>query len=270
MRDCDAVITCLPSPAASAAVMRRDAARGDPGQDLDGDVHHRRGRGQTPRRAMVIAAGRRGGGLPGLGRLPPRGDRQHRHLRRLRPRHIRAHPAACSPPWAAASCTPARSAPPRCSRCITNYLATATSRRQCRGPGDGQGQRASTSATAYEAHPDQLGHQLRAAMSPKARSSSTAARDISFTMDLVRKDVGPVSAGRRPRNGVPLEISPLIDADLRRRASRAYGPRELSPNIIRRLEDATGLVHPARPASRPEMTDDEPEEPGYEVIPQGK
>ncbi|MGK0226356.1 MAG: 3-hydroxyisobutyrate dehydrogenase [Thermoproteota archaeon] len=45
-----------------------------------------------------------------------------------------------------------------------------------------------------------------------------------------------------------------------------YGDRELSPNIIRRLEEAVGveIVAPGFPA---EMTDDEPEAPGYEVIP---
>ncbi|MFT6457323.1 MAG: 3-hydroxyisobutyrate dehydrogenase [Pseudophaeobacter arcticus] len=48
-----------------------------------------------------------------------------------------------------------------------------------------------------------------------------------------------------------------------------YGVRELSPNIIRRLEDATGLQILA-PGFPPQMTDNEPEEPGYEVIPQGK
>ena len=47
-----------------------------------------------------------------------------------------------------------------------------------------------------------------------------------------------------------------------------YGDRELSPNIIKRLEDATGLDIP--PGFPPEMVDDEPEEPGYEIIPQGK
>ena len=48
-----------------------------------------------------------------------------------------------------------------------------------------------------------------------------------------------------------------------------YGDRELSPNIIKRLEEATGLdvLAPGFPA---EMTDDEPEEPGYEVIPIGR
>ena len=48
----------------------------------------------------------------------------------------------------------------------------------------------------------------------------------------------------------------------------SYGGRELSPNIIRRLEDATGLDIRA-PGFPAEMTDDEPEEPGYEVVPTG-
>ena len=45
-----------------------------------------------------------------------------------------------------------------------------------------------------------------------------------------------------------------------------YGEREWSPNIIRRLEDATGLsiVGQGFPA---EMVDDEPEAPGAEVTP---
>jgi 3-hydroxyisobutyrate dehydrogenase len=47
-----------------------------------------------------------------------------------------------------------------------------------------------------------------------------------------------------------------------------YGERELSPNIIRRLEDATGLDIRA-PGFPAEMTDDEPEESGYEVVPTG-
>ena len=48
-----------------------------------------------------------------------------------------------------------------------------------------------------------------------------------------------------------------------------YGDRELSPNIIKRLEDATGLDIRA-PGLPPEMQDDEPEEPGYEVVPPGR
>ena len=89
-------------------------------------------------------------------------------------------------------------------------------------------------------------------------------RDISFTMDLVSKDIGLFQA-IADRANVPLEISPLL-IEIFKDGEKRYGPREWSPNIIRRLEDATGLsiLAPGFPA---EMTDDEPEEPGYEVIP---
>lgn len=92
-------------------------------------------------------------------------------------------------------------------------------------------------------------------------------RDISFTMDLVKKDVG-LFQEIAERANVPLEISPMMVKIFEDGIAR-YGERELSPNIIRRLEDATGLDIRA-PGFPPEMLDDEPEEPGYEVIPQGK
>lgn len=91
-------------------------------------------------------------------------------------------------------------------------------------------------------------------------------RDISFTMDLVKKDIG-LFQEIAERNDVPLEVSPLICKIFEDGIAR-YGDRELSPNIIRRLEDATGLDIRA-PGFPPEMTDDEPEEPGYEVVPTG-
>jgi 3-hydroxyisobutyrate dehydrogenase len=89
-------------------------------------------------------------------------------------------------------------------------------------------------------------------------------RDISFTMDLVKKDIG-LFQKIAEENGVPLEISPLM-VDIFDDGIARYGPRELSPNIIRRLEDATGLSILAE-GFPDEMTDDEPEEPGYEVVP---
>ena len=92
-------------------------------------------------------------------------------------------------------------------------------------------------------------------------------RDISFTMDLVKKDIG-LFQEIAERNSVPLEVSPLICKIFDDGIAR-YGDRELSPNIIRRLEDATGLDIRA-PGFPPEMVDDEPEEPGYEVVPTGK
>ena len=89
-------------------------------------------------------------------------------------------------------------------------------------------------------------------------------RDISFTMDLVKKDIG-LFQDVADRAGVPLEMNPLMIKIFEDGIAK-YGERELSPNIIRRLEDATGLTITA-PGFPPEMTDDEPEEPGYEVIP---
>lgn len=89
-------------------------------------------------------------------------------------------------------------------------------------------------------------------------------RDINFTMDLVIKDIS-LFQELADRAGVPLEISPLMIEIFKDGAAR-YGDREWSPNIIRRLEDATGLDIRA-PGFPDEMLDDEPEEAGYEVVP---
>ena len=67
------------------------------------------------------------------------------------------------------------------------------------------------------------------------------------------------------RAGVPLEISPVM-IDIFNDGIARFGERELSPNIIKRLEEATGLDIRA-PGFPAEMSDDEPEEPGYEVVP---
>jgi 3-hydroxyisobutyrate dehydrogenase len=87
-------------------------------------------------------------------------------------------------------------------------------------------------------------------------------RDISFTMDLVIKDVGLFDQLARDLN-VPLELSPLV-LEIFKDGAAKYGPREFSPNIIRRLEEPCGVkvLGVGFPA---EMVDDEPEEQGYEI-----
>lgn len=89
-------------------------------------------------------------------------------------------------------------------------------------------------------------------------------RDINFTMDLVAKDVGLFQA-IADEHGVPLELSPLL-VDIFDDGIERYGPREWSPNIVRRLEDATGarVEAPGFPA---EMVDTEPPAVGTEVVP---
>ena len=89
-------------------------------------------------------------------------------------------------------------------------------------------------------------------------------RDISFTMDLVVKDIGLFDEVAR-RHDVPLEVSPLL-RQIFEDGQERFGPREWSPNIIRRLEEPTGLDVRA-PGFPAEILDDEPEEPGYEVVP---
>lgn len=92
-------------------------------------------------------------------------------------------------------------------------------------------------------------------------------RDINFTMDLVVKDIC-LFQDIADRNNVPLDLSPKLIEVFKDGMDR-YGPREFSPNIIKRLEEATGIdvLASGFPA---EIIDDEPEEKGYEVIPTGK
>ena len=92
-------------------------------------------------------------------------------------------------------------------------------------------------------------------------------RDISFTMDLVSKDVGIFNELAK-RKGLDLEIAPLI-VDIFKDGEKRYGPRELSPNIIKRLEERAG-VEVLGEGFPPEILDDEPEETGYEVVIKGR
>ena len=89
-------------------------------------------------------------------------------------------------------------------------------------------------------------------------------RDINFTMDLVKKDIGLFQKIAADRS-VPLEISPLM-VEIFNDGIARYGERAQSDRIIERLEEATGLSITA-PGFPAEMVDDEPEEPGYEIVP---
>ena len=146
---------------------------------------------------------------------------------------------------------------------MTNYLATANLLTVCEA--------LVTSAaagmdlnTTYEAIAISSGNSF--VHETEGQVILNGSRDINFTMDLVKKDIGLFQA-IADRHDVPLEISPVL-IDIFNDGIERYGEREWSPNIIKRLEEATGLsiLAPGFPA---EMTDDEPEEPGYEVVPTG-
>jgi 3-hydroxyisobutyrate dehydrogenase len=87
-------------------------------------------------------------------------------------------------------------------------------------------------------------------------------RDIGFTIDLVLKDIG-LFQSIAERHGVPLELNPLM-IDIFRDGKRRYGGDEWSDEIIRRLEEATrmSITAPGFPA---ELVDDEAETRGHEV-----
>jgi 3-hydroxyisobutyrate dehydrogenase len=86
--------------------------------------------------------------------------------------------------------------------------------------------------------------------------------NISFTMDLVLKDMGLFN-DLSIKNNVPLELSPLV-LDIFKDGQKKYGPRAWSSMIVKRLEDACKISLRAEgfPA---ELTDSEPEEKGHQI-----
>ncbi len=142
---------------------------------------------------------------------------------------------------------------------LTNYLATANLVTLCEALVTAKGAGLDLN-TAYEAIRISSGNSF--VHETESQVILNGSRDISFTMDLVSKDIG-LFQKMADDNNIPLEISPAL-IDIFKDGESRYGSREFSPNIIRRLEDATGLDIRANgfPA---EIVDDEPEEPGYEV-----
>lgn len=147
---------------------------------------------------------------------------------------------------------------------ITNYLATANLVSVCEALVTAK-VTGMDLGTAFEAIKISSGNSF--VHETESQVILNGSRDISFTMDLVSKDVG-LFAALAERSGLALELAPLL-VDIFADGKKRYGPRELSPNIIKRLEEAAGVecLAPGFPA---EMSDEEPEEPGYEVIPPGR
>lgn len=90
----------------------------------------------------------------------------------------------------------------------------------------------------------------------------SGSRDVNFTLDLVQKDVGLFQKLAEDHR-VPLEMSPLM-IEMLSDGQERYGDRAQSDRMIERLEEATGLSITA-PGFPSELVDDEPEERGYEV-----
>lgn len=262
MRNCDAVITCLPSPAASAAVMAEMLPEITTGKiwmemsTTDADEVKRLGQQVIDQGGAAVDCPVSGGchradtGNISIFAGCDRGtfDRILPLLKKMGRRVLHTGDIGSA----------------SVLKVITNYLATANLLSCCEALVTAKAAGMDLS-TAYEAIAISSGTSF--VHETESQVILNGSRDISFTMDLVRKDIGLFQAVA-DRAGVPLEMNPLMIQILEDGISR-FGPREFSPNVIKRLEEATGLdiTVPGFPA---EMTDDEPEEPGYEVVPRGR
>ena len=147
---------------------------------------------------------------------------------------------------------------------VTNYLATANLLSLCEALVTSKVAGMDLNTT-YEAIRISSGNSF--VHETESQVILNGSRDISFTMDLVCKDIGLFHDVAK-RGGLELELAPLMEQIFQQGQER-YGPRELSPNIIKRLEEQAG-VEILAPGFPPEMVDDEPEEPGYEVQVKGR
>ena len=258
MQTCDAVITCLPSPAASAAVLEEMLPHIGPGKiwmemSTTDEAEVKR------IAAQVIAAGGAAVDCPVSGGCH-RADTGNIAIFAGcdRPTFERILPLLTTMGRRVLHTGDLGSA--SVLKVLTNFLATANlvsvaeALTVAKGAGMDLG-------VAYEAMAISSGTSF--VHETEGQVILNGSRDISFTMDLVAKDIG-LFQDVADRAGVPLELNPLLINIFNDGIDR-FGPRELSPNIIKRLEEATGLDVTAQgfPA---EMTDDEPEEVGAEVI----
>ena len=86
--------------------------------------------------------------------------------------------------------------------------------------------------------------------------------NINFTMDLVLKDTG-LFDDLAKKLDAPLEISPKV-VEIFKDGQKKYGSRAWSSMIVKRMEDLNNINFRANGFPK-ELTDNEPEEKGYEI-----
>ena len=142
---------------------------------------------------------------------------------------------------------------------MTNYLATANLLSLCEALAT-MAAAGHDLATTYEAIRISSGNSF--VHETESQVILNGSRDIGFTLDLVNKDIGLFQA-LAETHGLDLTLSPLL-VDAFRQAEAAYGARAQSDEIIRRYEEQADLDIRA-PGFSAEMVDDEPEMRGAEV-----
>nr|WP_281276230.1 NAD(P)-dependent oxidoreductase [Aliishimia ponticola] len=262
MRDSDVVITCLPSPAASAAVMDEMLAEIGPGKtwmemSTTDDAEIRRlaalveEKGGTPVDCPVSGGCHRAD----TGNISIFAGCDRETFEKVLPllTHLGRRVLHTGPLGTASTL-----------KVMTNYLATANLLTCCEALVTMKAA-GMDMATTYEAMKISSGTSF--VHETESQLILNGSRDVNFTMDLILKDLG-LFQNIADRNDVPLELSPMV-IDIMRDGQTRYGERANTDDIIRRLEEATGLsiLADGFPA---ELIDDEPEERGYEVFPPGR
>ncbi|KZX94621.1 MULTISPECIES: NAD(P)-dependent oxidoreductase [unclassified Sulfitobacter] len=258
MQDCDAVITCLPSPAASDAVVRQMLPHVTPGKiwmemsTTDAEEVKRLGALVAERGGEAVDCPVSGGcHRADTGNISIYAGCSRDTFDRVLPlltlmgrRVLHVGEIGTS----------------SVLKVMTNYLATMNLLSLCEA------------LTVMKAAGMDMGMTYEAiAMSSgtsfvhetESQLILSGSRNVNFTMDLIQKDIG-LFQKLADMHGVPLELSPLM-ISMMTDGQRRYGERAQSDRMIERLEEATGLQVLA-PGFPLELVDDEPEERGYEVV----
>ena len=259
MQACDAVITCLPSPAASAAVVEEMLADVGPGKiwmemsTTDESEIRRLGAEVIARGGTAVECPVSGGcHRADTGNISIFAGCDRESFEKMLPfLTIMGRRVLHTGPLGSASVL----------KVMTNYLATANLLTLCEAMVTMKAAGLDM-ATTYEAIKISSGTSF--VHETESQLILSGSRDVNFTMDLVQKDIGLFQKIADEHN-VPLEISPLM-IEIMRDGQKRYGEWAQSDRIIERLEEATGLsvLADGFPA---ELIDDEPEEAGYEVRP---
>jgi len=258
MRECDVVITCLPSPAASAAVMAEMLGEMGPGKiwmemsTTDADEVLRIGAEVAATGGMVVECPVSGGcHRAETGNISIFAGGPRPAVEAVLPllKHLGRRILHTGELGTASKL-----------KVMTNYLATVHLVALCEALTTMKAAGLDL-ATTYEAIRISSGTSF--VHETESQLILSGSRDVNFTMDLIMKDIG-LFQKLADQGNVPLEVSPLL-IGIMRDGQRRYGERAQSDRIIERLEEATGLsiLADGFPMT---LIDDEAEEEGYEII----
>jgi len=258
MRACDAVITCLPSPAASAAVVAEMLPEMGPGKlwmemsTTDADEVLRLGAAVAATGGLAVECPVSGGchrADTGNISIFVGGPRAAVETAMPLLKHLGRRILHTGDLGSASRL-----------KVMTNYLATVHLVALCEALTTMKAAGVDL-ATTYAAIGISSGTSF--VHETESQLILSGSRDVNFTMDLVQKDIG-LFQKLADAHGVPLDISPLI-IEIMADGQRRCGARAQSDRIIERLEEATGLAIRAE-GFPTELIDDEPEAEGYEVF----